>query len=557
MRPERRAAVAAIVASLAWIALCAAWFDGPRRGWVPPFLAAIVTVAAALAWGAARRRELASAIATAFPAGLALVVGAAFAFRLPIAWQGGAGAVTADGALSGIVALRIREGLEHFVFVPHVPYSGSLKSHLAAALGLAVDMPRAFALASILFYCVFVAAAFLVAERAWRRSDLALAAGLYLAFAPPFVTRYSLSNDGNYVEVLALGSAALLAVAAWREAPASLALPAIAGVLLGLAFWCHILAVIPAAAAGVLLLIGGRPAIHAAPRMAAGFAIGSAPSLLWNAANGWASFAYLVPGGDGAPAGGPGPLARLGLVALDHGVVLAGYDHGYSGAVDLGLRVTAAAALLAAAWAIVHARGEIRGSPALQAIVLLGVVNLAVAGLALPYIPGNARYVLFSSLTLAVLIARLAAERWGRPVLALLVIAGAVASLAQVPGTLHADREWRAFVAGLESEGVRSCFTDFHLATRINFVSGERVTCSAKLGPTTTEYFFEYRARVEAAPEAALVAVNATAADKLERRLERLGVRYERRDLMKPVLLRLSRKVDPAEIFPDREFPLR
>jgi hypothetical protein len=51
--------------------------------------------------------------------------------------------------------------------------------------------------------------------------------------------------------------------------------------------------------------------------------------------------------------------------------------------------------------------------------------------------------------------------------------------------------------------------------------------------------------------------VNATGAEKLERRLERLGVTYERRDLMKPVLLRLSRKVDPSELFPDREFPWR
>ena len=74
---------------------------------------------------------------------------------------------------------------------------------------------------------------------------------------------------------------------------------------------------------------------------------------------------------------------------------------------------------------------------------------------------------------------------------------------------------------------------------------------------TTTEYFFDYRRQVEAAPEVALVAVNATAAEKLERRLERLGVTYERRDFMKPVLTRLSRKVDPEELFPGREFPMR
>ena len=98
-------------------------------------------------------------------------------------------------------------------------------------------------------------------------------------------------------------------------------------------------------------------------------------------------------------------------------------------------------------------------------------------------------------------------------------------------------------MAELEAEGVRWCFTDFHLATRINFLSGERVICSAKLGPITTEYFFAYRHAVEAAPEAAFVAVNRTSAGKLGRKLSALGVSYERRDLMKPVLLNLSRKL--------------
>jgi hypothetical protein len=38
---------------------------------------------------------------------------------------------------------------------------------------------------------------------------------------------------------------------------------------------------------------------------------------------------------------------------------------------------------------------------------------------------------------------------------------------------------------------------------------------------------------------------------------EGLGVTFERRDLMKPVLLRLSRKVDPEELYPGRSFPMR
>jgi hypothetical protein len=51
--------------------------------------------------------------------------------------------------------------------------------------------------------------------------------------------------------------------------------------------------------------------------------------------------------------------------------------------------------------------------------------------------------------------------------------------------------------------------------------------------------------------------VNGTAGDKLQRKLDRLGVGHRRLDLMKPVIFGLSRKVDPEELFPHREFPLR
>ena len=561
MTAEARARAAGLACAAAWIVLCLSWFDGPARAtpwWsaVPPALPAAVLVAAGAWWARLRRTELAPLVATASPARLAVAVAAALAFRLPLAWHGSAGYVTADGALSGIVALRIRAGLDHLVFVPHVPYSGSLKSHLAALLGAAMDMPRAFALASILFYCAFAAAAFLLAERAWRRTDLALAAGIYLAFAPAFVTRYSLSNDGNYVEVLALGSAALLAVAAWRESPAARALPLVAGALLGLACWCHILAVIPAAAAGLLAVTAGRPGIAAVLKMAGGAALGYVPGLIWNAGNGWGSFRYLLPGA-ATTADAPPVHARAWSMLADHAAVLAGYDHGYGPAVDAALRLGAVLALAAAAWALAGARGAVRASPALAGVVFLLAVNLVVAAVALPLIPGNPRYLLPSTLTLAVLVARLAAGRAGRVAYALIVAMGVAGSWAQAGGTIRSDGEWRRFVAALESEGVRWCATDFYLATKINFLSGERVVCSSKLGPTTTEYFFEYRERVDAAPSSAFVAVNPTAAEKLERRLDRLGVGYERRDLMKPVLLRLSRKVDPAEIFPDRDFPLR
>ena len=176
---------------------------------------------------------------------LLLVLALAFFFRLPIVVRGAAAAVTADGALSGIVALHIRDGLERLVFVPHVPYSGSLKSHLAAVLALAMDPARAFALASVVFFLVFLAGLYRLALLA-SGPRTALFASLYAAFGPAFLTRYSLSNDGNYVEVLALGTWALWLAARWAmEETGRPTLALAAGLLLGLAFWCHILAVIP------------------------------------------------------------------------------------------------------------------------------------------------------------------------------------------------------------------------------------------------------------------------------------------------------------------------
>jgi hypothetical protein len=552
-------------AALAWTLLCLRWFDDAaplRPGWlsaVSPLALGIATAALAAPFVHRFASALRADETAGPPGGALLVTLLAIAFRLPLAWHGAAGYLTADGALSGIVALRARSGASHLVFVPHVAYSGSLKSHLTAALAAVIDPARAFALASVLFYAAFVAAvyrlALLACGEAADRARVALAAGLYLAFAPPFLTRYSLSNDGNYVEALAFGAWALVAAERWCAEPRSrLTLAGGAGLLLGLGLWCHLLALIPALAVAIALVVtDARAALRSAPALAAGGAAGYLPGLLWNAAHGWESVRYLWPRETGAV----GP-AKAAAMLREQWPVLAGYDPGYGGLADAALRAYAWCALLLFAASVVAAAGDARrATPALRLLLLLLGVNLAFAVLVLPDVPGNPRYLLFSMIALPVLVARLLAPGRRRIALAALIGLGAIGSLAQAPGAFEADRRWREFVAALEAEGVRHCFTDFYLATKIDFLSEERVVCSSKLGPSTTEYFFEYRDRTERAPEAALVAVNPTAAEKLERRLERLGVTYERRDLMKPVLLRLSRKVDPSELFPNRSFPMR
>jgi hypothetical protein len=569
-----RAGVAGAVAALLWLLFCVCWFDVgarlrpnflshlPAIAFLPPALAAV------LLWLRERWGVLAGVPLGSARSALLLILALAFFFRLPIVTQGAAAAVSSDGALSGIVALHVRDGIERLVFVPHVPYSGSLKSILTAPLALVMDPARAFALVSVLFYLGYVAGLFRLALLLGG-GRAALLAGLYAAFSPAFVTRYSLSNDGNYVEVLAFGTWALWLAVRWtREEAVRGRLALAAGLLLGLGFWCHILAIIPAIAVVCLLVLAGR--LRAARSLlwfGVGWLLGYVPGLLWNAANGWESFVYLVPGEARAGETGLRGLAavtqslghKLLLMLTDSFPVLMGYDPGYGPVVDRLLLALAWVGVAAAAAATGHVawRAFRERSFPLAALVLFAGVNLGIALLGLPHVQGNPRYILFLMSVVPVLLALSFGAGWRRLVLLVLVATGALASLAQVPPTLRADARWRELVTRLEREGVHWCFTDFYLATRINFLSQERVVCSAKLGPTTTEYFFAYREAVDRAPEAAIVAVNRTSADRIGKRLTGMGVTFERLDLVKPVLFHLSRKVDPKEIFPGRDFTMR
>jgi hypothetical protein len=566
-----------VVAALLWIVLAVRWFDDAaalRPGWlekVPARYLAAATLLLAFLWIRSGRARLQTRLASELRKPLWLVVGIAILFRLPLAWWGAEGYTTADGSLSGIMAVQIRNDTAHHVFVPSVSYSGSLKSHVTAWLAPLFGMTRAFALASVLFYAAFVAAVFwLAALLGGLRA--ALAAGVWAAFAPTFVTWYSLSNDGNYVEVLALGTWALLLVARLayeRDERARAILVTAAGLLLGAAFWAHILAIAHIVAVGLAVVAGieRAAALRSLVRLGAGFVLGYLPALLWNARHEWASFQYLIPGRywdsaryvaepGGPVTGGPSFIQRLGLAITDHAPVLMGYDAGYPRLLDTLVRALAWLGVLTAAAAVVRALFEARRSRRFDAravLLIFTAANVLVALVALPHIPGNPRYLLFLAAPIAVFLATWARAGWRRVVLAVSIGFGALGSLGQAREKLRVAGEWRAFVATLERVGVKHCYSDYYQAARITFFSEERIVCSSKLGPTATEYFLEYRDRVGRAAAAAIVAVNAHSADRMERKLRELGVSFERLDSMKPVLLRLSRKVDPQELFPGRD----
>jgi hypothetical protein len=566
-----------------WGLTCLRWFDAGRSlrpTWLellPPALLLALTAALAATW-LLLERELWRPSPGLARSWAPVVTGLlAFGVRLPLAVWGAAGYLTADGALSGLVMLRLSAAREHFVFVPAVPYSGSLKSHLAAPLLTCWDPAVAFALASLVFYALAVwATACLALRCAGPRA--AWAAGLYLTLAPAFVTQYSLSNDGNYVEVLALGPCALLLVLRALDhrpsAPAGAPLLA-AGVLLGLAFWCHILALIPSLAVAAMLALACRASPralgHALGALGAGWLVGYAPGAIWNATHGGESFRYLVPGLQPVGEGPPVTLGqRVHGLLFDHLPILMGDHGGASDASAMLARALAWGALLVLALglfgvlrALAWSRtGTLAAEPrrARAALLLLGLVNLGVATLALPYLPGNPRYLLFLATPAAVLVGTVVAHwrRAGPALLVVMLVFGAWGSAEQARLKLAADRDWRRLAAGLMQTGAGYCYSDFYIATKLTFLTGERVLCTSKLGPTTTEYFFEYRSAVEQAPRAAYVATTGANGDKLARRLERLGVTFRRRDdLMKPLLFELSRKVDPQELFPERSFPMR
>ncbi len=559
-------------AAFLWVSWCVRFFD-VAAPWRPSPLAAIppaVLGAACLAllvwwlrgrWPVLRGEPLGRGDF----AGLLLVVTLAVFARLPIAIGGAASTVTPDGTLYGIAALRALGGSERLVFMPSQPYGGTLSSLLVAPLAAFVDPARALALVSVLFYALHVAGLYRLAARLFD-GRVGLLAGLYAAFAPVAVTRYSLNNDGTYVELLALGTWVLFLVARWTQEENHRALLAlVSGVLLGLAFWYHILAIVHVTVVVLAFLaFGGRSAARSLAAMAAGWALGCTPALLWNAANDWQSFAYFVPGrAQGAEEGATslvnGLWARLAAMVTSDWPVLMGYDLGYPALLDRLLLVLGwlgvAVALVSVSLAL---RAALRTkSKPLAVLLLFLATNVAVALLTLRHVPGNPRYLLCLMSVLPVLVAAAFGSGWRRLVLLLLIAASGLASLAQIPPTARSDARWREFVSRLEAEGVRYCYTDYHLATRITFLSRQRILCSAKLGPTTTEFFLDVRKRVEEAPEAALVTVNRTAAERIARRLDTLGVRYERLDLMKPVFLRLDRKLDPEQLFPWREFPAR
>src|SRR6185436_2801567 len=289
---RRKLAYAALAV---WVLTLEAWFQGPILGGRVPVFAAAPLLALLVVILVVRHR--ARADRRAVDRRFAVAVGGMLVLATLVRWPAllaPGSLVSSDSAVAGIIAQELRRGhLPAPIYAPGFPYEGTLKPHITALLGLVLrsaSTPLLYVLASHLFYLLWVYAVMRLA-RAVGGVPAALGAGLFMAVSPRFLTAFSLNNVGQYPEVNALGTLALVLLTPGT----GLLLP---GFVLGLALWQQLLALYFIVTAVLAAL--ATPALRR-PRLlldgVSGFIAGAYPVFIWNAANAWATLDWVGKGG--------------------------------------------------------------------------------------------------------------------------------------------------------------------------------------------------------------------------------------------------------------------
>ena len=495
VRPLAQEVAVLVLLVLSLLAWFAAW-----PAWLPPALPAFLGLAVALVrlgpgLLAALRRPKVHGETLA-------CVGLAFTYRVPALlhpW----GWVNKDGAFGAFIALHLLEGVRPApIFTEGANYQGSLKGHLAALFALGTgsrDLSWLMVVSSLSLYLVFVAASMALARRISGRRA-ALVTGLYLALSPKFLTTFSLNCVGQYMDVLALGGVALALLArvldegtAGRDA--RLAYAAI-GLLLGAAFWQQPVALAYVGAVALPLLLRRRTWGDAWTALVPlGFAVGVLPVVLWNLQNAWGTSDIV--GRD------PGELLAqveafpvvVAQTLTRAFPVLAGLSPGHPAAAWPGAHFFAAILLpLVGLLYLFVARWRGRPGSALLPLALgattLGLFWATASG----HINERPRYLLPALAAFAVMLGPVAMWAWSRarPLAAAFLLA--VLAL-NIFGTIPRLREsatieafWRDAVRSLEEKGIRTGYSDFSVAAPITMFTAERITLSARLGPTPAYY---------------------------------------------------------------------
>ena len=230
----------------------------------------------------------------AFHLGLLALLLVGLALRLAIV-ASPLGEIDGDEAVVGLMARHIAFLGERPVFYWGQPYLGSLEAFSAAPLFRVFDsstfvlklVPTAYSLG-------FAAMSAMLARRLFG-VGAGLATAAYLALPPAMWAVWSTKARGGYAELLFLGQALLLATPALARSP-SRPLAMLWGILAGLAFWTHLLAVVYIVPAVLFLLLARQRRWSAATTGLAllGAVIGMTPLVIENLADGFLTVAALL-----------------------------------------------------------------------------------------------------------------------------------------------------------------------------------------------------------------------------------------------------------------------
>ena len=479
-----------------------------------------------------------------------------FSSRLPFLW-GAYGLFSSDAGAQGLMALHILEGKHHPIFLYNWSYVGSLKAHLTALLAwLGGEPVLAFAAAAALIYGGFIGAVYLLARTVVSRSQ-ALAASAYVLFAPGFLTAWGMGNEGNYVDVMLLGTLMLALLARWmRGGGDGLRTAFWIGVLGGLAFWTHILATYYLLAAfGVLIAYRfSRRSLLRIGSFLFGFTVGDFPGILWNASHDWLSFRWWSLDAETVAVSErlSRSLTHLKGVGATSLAVLSGYwprdDPPWPPAfwrVVLGLVIPAA--FIFFAWARRRQLSRVTPESMLLGFALLVVGVFAQSSFG--WMTDEPRYLLFLFSVVPIFVAASLAALWRRwRPLGLVLALGLLGvhlrgDLRYFKVALESDAVNREFLEELESLGIRYVRSDYHLSYKYVFLSHGRMVWTSELGPAQTEWYLPLREEVARAQDVALVPRSFRFARRIERRLRARGIRYRRVDLLYPVLFDFSEPV--------------
>ena len=497
-----------------------------------------------------------------------LVCGLGLILRAP-AMAEPAGFVSADGCLQALLVNGILAGDGPApVFREGTSYQGSLKAHIGALTSLLLgrgDLGLLVVVGSTVLWTLFVASTMALGRRLGGEVP-AVVSGLFAALSPRFATIFSVSNVGEYSDVLGLGTCALACTAALL-ASGRMGFEARrgffgVGLLLGVALWQQPIAI--SFAVVTLGILGWRALTRRDPWFLVAFvglALGRLPVAIHDLRAETGS-GHVV-GGFLRSAGQSLPLADhvRGTLEWAFPVVFTGISSDTSWSATARM-ATGLACLALVAFLVTRAIAELRSArlhgswtmvramAAVHFLVALSLIWLVAGGGQY----SRPRYFLPLLTGFALALGDFLGWVWPRSRIAATALAGLVigsnlwSNLDRLQSGLSQGHELRVLSARIEDLGLKTGYSGVAFAGPLIMLTAERVSVDGILESAFGERVpLRHIDRVRLDGPDFYLATGETA-ERLARRLDLLGVTYKVEGTSPRLFHDLSRRVPISEV---------